>query len=204
MATQQPEDGDTGKGAAPDPTPPAISASGLSRRRFGKAGAGVSAGVIMTLVSQPGMANTALCVSASGAASANLSFHSDHLVACQGRSPGFWKTHPEAWPAAQTKTDAKFSALFITNTSRTTALSPYTCMQVVTANAFSRSKDPDNVAMHIMATLLNVRSGRIGFLTEISVLAIWNAYAKNGTYQPTVGVNWNGFQIVSYLQKTMS
>ena len=53
VATQQPEDGDTGIGGAPDATPTEISASGLSRRRFGKAGAGVSAGVIMTLVSQP-------------------------------------------------------------------------------------------------------------------------------------------------------
>ena len=150
------------------------------------------------------MANTALCVSASGAASANLSTHSDHLVPCQGRSPGFWKNHPEAWPSAQCKTDTKYNALFTTRTSRTYSLSPYTCMQVVDANAFSRSKDPDNVAMHIMATLLNVRSGRIGFLTEIQVLAIWNAYAKTGTYQPTVGISWSGAQIVSYLTKTMS
>lgn len=203
MATQQPEDGEAGKGGAPDATPTEISASGLSRRRFAKAGAGASAGVIMTLVSQPAMAATELCVSASGAASANLSFHSDHLVACSGLSPGYWKNHPASWQGALTSPTSQFNALFHA-TARTAALTPYTCMQVVTANAFPRANDPDNVAMHIMATLLNVRSGRIGFLTEINVIAIWNAYAANGTYQPTYGVTWNGAQIVSYLKKTMS
>lgn len=204
MATQQPEDGDTGKGGAPDATPTEISASGLSRRRFGKAGAGVSAGVLMTLVSQPAMAQTALCVSASGAASANLSTHSDHLVACQGLSAGFWKSHPEAWPSANTKTDAKFSALFTTRTTRTAPLKAYSCIDVCDPTVVANGSDPDNVAMHIMATLLNVRSGRIGFLTEIQVLAIWNSYAHGGAYQPTVGITWSGAQIVDYLKKTMS
>jgi hypothetical protein len=204
VATQQPEDRDTGKGVAPDAAPTAISASGLSRRRFGKAGAGVSAGVIMTLVSQPGMAQTALCVSASGAASANLSTHSDHLVPCQGVSAGFWKNHPEAWAAANTKTDTKFSAVFTTRTSRTAPLNTYSCIEVCDPSVVANGADPDNVAMHTMATLLNVRSGRIGFLTENQVLAIWNSYAQNGMYQPTVGITWSGAQIVDYLKKTMS
>jgi hypothetical protein len=203
VATQQPEDGDTGKGGAPDATPTEISASGLSRRRFGKAGAGVSAGVIMTLVSQPGMAQT-LCVSASGAASANLSYHSEHLIACAGRSPGFWKNHPEAWPSAGTSTDTKYLALWNTSrVSKSAPLSPYTCMQVVTPQEVANGADPDNVAMHIMATLLNVRSGRIGFLTENQVRAIWVSYAATGTYQPSAGITWNGAQIVDYLKKTM-
>lgn len=203
VATQQPENGDTGNGGAPDATPTEISVSGLSRRRF-TTRAGASAGVIMTLVSQPGMAATELCVSASGAASANLSTHSDHLVPCQGLSAGFWKNHPEAWPSANTKTDAKYGALFTTRTSRTAPLRPYTCIEVCDPTVVANGADPDNVAMHIMATLLNVRSGRIGFLTENQVLAIWNSYAQNGTYQPTVGVTWNGAQIVAYLKKTMS
>ncbi|HEU4373003.1 MAG TPA: hypothetical protein VFS02_05915 [Telluria sp.] len=205
MATQQPEDRDTGKGVAPDAAPTALSASGLSRRRFGKAGAGVSAGVLMTLVSQPGMAQTALCVSASGAASANLSYHSDHLVACQGVSPGFWKNHPEAWPTANTNPDTKYLALWNTGrVSRISPLSPYSCMQVLNPQEVVNGADPDNVAMHIMATLLNVRSGRIGFLTENQVRAIWVSYSQTGTYQPSAGITWNGAQIVDYLKKTMS
>lgn len=206
VATQQPEDGGTGKGGAPDATPTEINASGLSRRQFAKAGAGASAGVIMTLVSQPGMAATALCVSASGAASANLSTHSDHLVACQGLSPGFWKNHPEAWTAAKTSTDTKYLALWGTgrSVSKISPLSPYTCMQVLDPHAVVNGADPQNVAMHVMATLLNVRSGRIGFLTENDVRAIWFSYSQSGTYQPSAGITWNGAQIVDYLKKTMS
>lgn len=205
MVTQQPDSGETGKGGAPDAIPTDMSASGLSRRRFAKVGAGASAGVIMTLVSQPGMADTALCVSASGAQSANLSRHSDHLVACAGLSPGFWKNHPAAWPGAQTNPDAKYLSLWnASRVSKSSPLSPYSCRQVLNPQEVVNGADPDNVAMHVMATLLNVRSGRIGFLTENQVRAIWNSYAHTGTYQPTAGVTWNGAQIVNYLKKTMS
>lgn len=207
MATQQPEHGGTGKGGAPDATPTEINASGLSRRRFAKAGAGASAGVIMTLVSQPGMAVTEMCVSASGAASANLSFHSTHLdVPCAGRSPGFWKNHPEEWPAARTSTDTKYLALWNAGraVSKTSPLSSYTCMQVLDPKEVANGADPQNVAMHVMATLLNVRSGRIGFLTENDVRAIWFSYSQTGTYQPSAGIIWDGTKIVDYLKKTMS
>ena len=204
MATLHHEDGETGKGGAPDATPTEISASGLSRRQFAKAGAGASAGVIMTLVSQPGMAASALCVSASGAASANLSYHSDHLVRCDGLSPGFWKNHADAWVGANTSPDTKYLALWSSRPSQSAPLSPYTCMQVLEPQAVANGADPNNVAMHIMATLLNVRSGRISFLTENQVRAIWFSYSQSGTYQPSAGITWNGTQIVDYLKKTMS
>lgn len=203
VATQQPEDGNTGIGGAPDALPTEIGASGLSRRRFAKAGAG-AAGVIMTLVSQPGMADTALCTFASGATSANLSRHTDSLVACAGLSSGFWKEHPEAWPGANTDPNGKFLALWSRHPSKDSSLSPYTCIQIVDPTAVVNGADPDSVAMHIMATLLNVRSGRIGFMTEIQVSAIWYSYTQTGTYQPTAGITWNGAQIVDYLKKTMS
>jgi hypothetical protein len=208
VATQQPEDGGTGKGGAPDATPTEINASGLSRRQFAKAGAGASAGVIMTLVSQPGMAATALCVAASGATSANLSTHTAGIVACQGLSPGYWKNHPEAWPAAMTSTDTKYLALWSTGRTlsrmSSSSLSPYTCLQVLDPEAVVNGADPQNVAMHIMATLLNVRSGRIGFLTENQVRDIWISYSNTGTYTPSAGIVWDGTQIVDYLKKTMS
>lgn len=185
-----------------------MTAKGASRRRFAKVGAGASAGVIMTLASQPGMAQT-VCTSPSGMMSGNVSFHSDHNI-CLGRSTGFWREHPEAWPGASTAPEVQFTAIFKT-TARTQLLDPYTCMQVMTPQELKQTKgfaavvdpDPDNVAMHIVATLLNVRSGRINFLTENQVLGIWNSYAAKGTYVPSVGVTWNGYQIVQYLSKTM-
>jgi hypothetical protein len=181
--------------------PAGMSAKGAARRRFAKAGAGASAGAILTLASQPGMA-AAVCTSPSGFMSGNLSKH-NHDVPCAGLSPGFWKTHHEAWTGALTNGDAKFHQTFAT-TSRCAQMNAYTCFDIVDPDVVKNGDDPNNVGMHIMATLLNVRSGRIGFMTENQVRAIWNSFASTGTYTPTAGVTWNGTQIVGYLVSTMS
>jgi hypothetical protein len=188
------------------PPPAAATAAGLSdqgaaRRRFARIGAGTSAGAITTLASQPAMA-ALLCKSMSGMLSGNLSKNHQHVLACAGRSPGYWKNRPSAWTATGIAPSAMFQAIFGTS-GRTAALNPYSCMKVVTANAFPRSNDPDNLAMHIMATLLNVRSGKISFLTEIQVRGIWNSYSAKGSFQPAAGVTWTGYDIVDYLKKTM-
>lgn len=208
---QQPEDGGSTL-PADDNLPAGMTAKGAGRRRFAAASAGASAGVILTLTSQPGMA-AQMCLSPSAKLSGNTSHAHELQVPCEGRSAGFWSSHLEAWPAAQTSPDTLFGAIFTTGTYRTTLLTPYTCMQVLQPQDVKLAKkggfatvdpDPDNVAMHIMATLLNVRSGRIGFLTENQVTGMWNSYAATGTYQPTVGVTWDGAKIVEYLKQTMS
>jgi hypothetical protein len=178
-----------------------MSAKGAARRRFAKAGAGASAGAILTLASQPAMA-TLVCTSPSGFMSGNLSRHNDSL-ACAGVSPGYWKNHHDAWRAAGTNGLSKFHLTFPT-TSRCVQLNVYSCFDIVDPDKVKNGDDPNNVAMHIMATLLNVRSGRIGFLTVNQVMAIWNSFAASGTYKPTAGVTWNGTQIVNYLTSTMS
>lgn len=178
-----------------------MSAKGAARRRFARAGVGASGGVILTLASQPAMA-TLVCTSPSGAYSGNLSKH-NHAVACNGCSPGFWKEHHDDWRSAYTNGTSMFRKTLGT-TSHCSALDKYTCFDIVDPNRVNKGDDPNNVAMHMMATLLNVRSGRIGFLTEIQVLGIWNSYATTGTYKPTVGVTWNGYQLVVYLKSTMS
>jgi hypothetical protein len=177
-----------------------MTAKGGSRRRFAKAGAGVSAGVLLTLASQPAMAT--VCTSPSGTVSGNSSRKTGGSAACVGRSPGYWKTHHYAWKGAGTNGDALFKLTFYCG-GRCTALAKYTCFDVVDPTKVNNGDDPDNVAMHIMATLLNVRSGKIGFLTINQVVAIWYAYATTGSYTPTVGVTWNGAKIVSYLKSTM-
>jgi hypothetical protein len=196
----QPEQ-EVGKLPVAEHIPSGMSSKGAARRRFAKAGAGASGGVILTLASQPAMA-TLVCTSPSGAYSGNLSKHNDS-VACEGLSPGFWKEHHEAWHSASTNGTSQFRKTLGT-TSRCSALDKYTCFDIVDPSLVTNGDDPDNVAMHVMATLLNVRSKRIGFLTEIQVLGIWNSYAASGTYTPTVGVTWNGSQLVAYLKSTMS
>jgi hypothetical protein len=179
----------------------ALSAKGAARRRFARNGAGASAGVIATVASQNAMA-TLVCLSPSAACSGNMSRKATS-VACNGVSPGYWKTHHYAWNSALTNGTAKFSLTFPL-TSRCSQLSPYSCFDIVDPTKVTNGYDKDNVAMHIMATLLNVRSKRIGFLTENQVLAIWNSYAATGTYTPIANTVWNGAQIVTYLKSTMA
>ncbi|MDB5905925.1 MAG: hypothetical protein JWP34_39 [Massilia sp.] len=196
---EQPE----GEGQLPveNDIPAGMSAKGVARRRFARAGAGASAGAILTLASQPAMA-TLVCASPSGALSGNLSRHNE-ATACNGLSPGFWKNNHSLWSGAYTNGTSKFQLTFPT-TSRCSQLNAYTCFDIVDPNQVTNGHDPDNVAMHIMATLLNVRSNRIGFLTENQVMAIWNSYSATGTYKPTSTVTWGGAQIVAYLTSTMS
>jgi hypothetical protein len=177
-----------------------LSAKGAARRRFARAGAGAS-GVILTLASQPGMASV-VCASPSGSLSNNYASHHDQNEKCDGVSPGYWKTHHEEWPGGAAFGNSLFKYTFHC-TYHTAALRPYKCFDVVDPEIVLNGADPDNVAMHMMCTLLNVRSHRITFLTELQVFNIWNSYASTGTYAPSAGVIWNGAQIVAYLKSTM-
>ncbi len=178
-----------------------LSAKGAARRRFAKTGAGAS-GVLLTLTSQPGMASL-VCASPSGSLSGTYASHHNQTEQCNGVSPGYWKTHHEEWPGGNTFGTSPFKTPFPCP-NRTAALRAYNCFAVVDPTLVTNGDDPDNVAMHIMATLLNVRSHRITFLTEDQVTGIWHAYATGGVYSPSFGVNWNGAQIVAYLTSTMS
>ena len=200
MANLNQPDQETGKLPETVQTPAGISAKGAARRRFAKACMGASGGVLLTLASQPAMA-TLVCASPSGAVSGNLSRHTTN--ACVGVSPSFWKDNHSAWGGALTNGDAKFMKTFPTS-SRNSSLNGYKCFDIVDPDQVKSGDDKDNVAMYIMATMLNVRSGRIGFLTEAQVMGIWNAYAATGEYKPTSTVTWNGSQIVAYLSSTMS
>lgn len=201
MANLNQPDEEAGKLPEPEHVPAGMSAKGASRRRFTKA-ASVGGGVILTLASQPAMATAKTCTSPSGACSSNLSKH-DHTVACVGCKPDYWCGNHSAWNGAGTNGDAKFKLTFPT-TWRCRNLDTYTCFQIVDPTKISNGGNAGDVATHIMATLLNVRSKRIGFLTESQVLGIWNSYAATGVYKPTSTVTWDASQIVTYLQSTMS
>lgn len=184
-------------------TPPAaLSARGAARRRFARTGAGVS-GVILTLASQPGMASQ-VCATPSGFLSGTYASHAPH-VTCLGLSPGYWKNHHDQWqPQASTDGTAKFGYVFPCSLS-TAALKGYSLFDIVDPTIVANGADKDNVAMHVVATLLNIRSQRISVLNEERLREIWSEYADTGYYTPSAGATkWNGAQIVQYLTSTMS
>ena len=179
---------------------PGLSAKGEARRRFTKSGSALT-GVILTMASRNGMATTVVRgATPSGFMSATVNSHSPSTSPL-GRSPGYWKNHPEAWPSAHTDPTLKFGRVF--TCPRSSPLYNCDLMNVVGNDEPSKSADRENVAMHIVASLLNVRAHLITCLDEYKVFDIWNGYLKGG-YVPVAGATpWNGCQIVRYLQSTM-
>lgn len=178
---------------------PRLSAKGEARRRFTKSGSALS-GVILTMASRNGMATTVGALSPSGFASVTVASHSPGTSPL-GRSPGYWKTHPEAWPSARTDKTTKFGRVFTCST--TSPLYNCSLMTVVSNLEPAKSADKQNVAMHIVASLLNVRAHLITCLDEYKVFEIWNGYLHGG-FVPTAGAKpWSGAEIVTYLKSTM-
>jgi hypothetical protein len=175
-----------------------LSARGAARRRFTGAGIKVS-GVILTLASQPGMAATGqVCTTPSGFTSAHWDSHSPGS-AFLGRSPGYWKNHPEAW-GRNLAANAAFGSVF----SCSNDLKTCSMMTVVAHLDPAKDIDKYNVGSHIVATLLNVRSGKVKVLTEERVLTIWNEYNSKGYFTPQAGAQpWYGGDITRYLKSTM-
>lgn len=200
MANQEQSSADGDKATpAADVAAGGITAKGAQRRRFAKAGAGASAGVLLTLASQPAMAT--VCTSPSGTLSGN---NSRNQARCTGGGyrPEYWYANHSSWRYAGTNGDANFSQTFYCG-GRGAALVKYTCFQTVDANKVPITDDPSRVGMYFMATLLNVRCGRITFLTEAQVLAAWYSYAQNGYYKPNSTTTWYARDIVNYLSSTM-
>lgn len=188
MVNHEQQDGTADVPSAPA-TSPQLTPKGASRRRI--AALGVS-GVVMTVASNHAMANL-VCKSPSGALSGNLNSQSPN-VSCEGRSPGYWKEHPEQWPA-EVKTSDRFGAIFACHG----RLANATCMEVLQKH----EADKQNVGMHLMATYLNVASGRINFLTRQAVLDIWAEWDRNRSYTPAVGATpWTGDELTNYLSST--
>ncbi len=192
-----------------------------SRRRLMGAGFGVSA--IFTLASQPVLAAT--CVTASAAASGNLSHHGTTPV-CQGRTPSFWKQSGNSWPTGydQGKCSGpncsaspenwtggtQFSNIFgepprgSTLKVKGASLSLNQIM-VMNGKPYQGATDPDGLSAYIVAALLNAASERTKDVLSVkTVIGIWNEWVTKGYFEPTAGVKWDSKQIVTYLKTTMS
>lgn len=205
MATLHREDDDTSVGGARNATPTELSASGLSRRGFAKLGTG-AAGIILTLTSQPGMADV-VCASASQSLSKWTSHHPNTALQCSGLSPNGWALNPTTaslknngtppWPALQDRQTLLFSSIFPSGVRE--GYSTILMDTILTPQDF----DKYNIGRHFAATYLNVISNRINFLTVAGVQAMWQEWFTSGVYHPTAGVTWDGEQVVTYLKSTM-
>ncbi|MES2900234.1 MAG: hypothetical protein V4723_10925 [Pseudomonadota bacterium] len=170
---------------------PQLSGKGASRRRM--AGLGAS-GVLMTLASNNAMA-ALVCKSPSGALSGSLTSQAPTTETCQGRVPDYWKANPASWPGDVSPTE-KFGRFFPSQP----PLSNLTLLEILNRHAADRHK----VAEHIVATYLNVITGRIGFLTAEMVVSMWSEYETTRQFVPAKGATpWNGSQLVYYLKSTM-
>lgn len=191
---QEKEGGDSLPEQSPASTD-GLSPAGASRRRL--AGLGAS-GVLMTLASQSAMAGL-VCKSPSGALSGSLASRKSAGVTCAGLSPGYWKNHEESWAGAGVETNE-----FFRNVLSCRGRHGYTsvrCIDILSHQDY----DISNIGMHMMATYLNVASGRISFMSIESVCAMWDEYMRTGAYVPSTGAKpWNAADIVLYLSSTQA
>ena len=172
-----------------------------SRRRFAKAGLGAS-GVLLTLPGRSVLAGKGggggdkpgpVCKSPSGFLSGNTSTYGPPPI-CEGRSPGYWKNH-DGWPIAR---DTQFKHLF--SCGPRIAYKDFTIGKLISP----QKEDKHNLAMHLIAALLNARKGWTPFLTEERIRSMFNEWQADGTFSPSAGVHWGAEQIVEYLKRTQS
>lgn len=181
--------------------PLSLSQRGATRRRLAKAGIG-AVGVLSTLESRATM-SPMMCKSPSGALSGGLSSHYGPAPVCNGLSPGYWKNHPESWPISINTwfADVFYVAgnrRYCTIKARNTSYLCSTMMNMLSSQSF----DKYNLAMHAVATYLNIRSGKINFLSVETLLNMWYEVQTKTYYSPTAGVKWNAEQVKNYLQAT--
>ena len=187
-----------------------LPAAAMARRRFASLGA---SSVILTLASQPAMANSVMCNSLSAAGSAVHS-RSTTVVVCNGVSPTHYRKSAN-WAGTGVDPNGMFKNYFSTaGVGR--QLAPYTLFQVITGNFAQTSPDgkvttpainPDqhDVARYVIATWLNVLSRRVNFFTLESVMTMWSEYATTSYYVPTAGATpWDGSTLVFHLKQRMS
>lgn len=190
MVNHEQKDGTAEVPSAPEASPQ-LTPKGASRRRL--AGVGLS-GVVMTVASNNAMA-ALVCKSPSGALSGNLNSQSPNLT-CNALSPGYWKNHPGSWPA-----DVRVDDLFSQHFTCQGPLANVTCHHILNKHG----ADKNAVAMHIMATYLNVATGYITFLTRQEVKSMWYEYHTTGSFVPATGATpWNGEELTAYLSSTQA
>ncbi|NNG24195.1 hypothetical protein [Telluria aromaticivorans] len=174
------------------PTTPQMSERGAARRRLTKAGLG-AAGVLLSLESRATM-KPMVCFSPSAGYSGKLSSNYNRNVVCGGKSPGYWKNH-SGWPCSRGK---EFDSVFTCSGRNQSTYGSKTMLQIVQGCDF----DKYNLGRHLIATYLNVLSGRISFLSVKTLTDMWTQLQNTGFYKPSANVFWNAEQTKVYLEAT--
>jgi hypothetical protein len=180
----------------------------VGRRRFLAGGAAVTPAVL-TLASQPALANT--CFTPSRSLSKNMSVsQTGKFGTCNGESPGNYKTQITPgtsaynWPANPTPT-TEFHALFsgrkfVVPVSPTQERS-LTLLEVLNLRG---NQDPSKVGFHMVGAYLNIVRGLVPevVLSLTGLKTIWTEFDLRGYYEPVGGVKWYATDIVTYLQES--
>ena len=163
-----------------------------SRRRLTGAGLGMSA--VFTLASRPVLA--ANCVSASAAASGNLSHHGV-APSCTGKSVTYW--------AANCKLKDNFNNIFVKGSKADWESKKIREVLQASDNGNTTLK-PNPISKEFAAALLNIRAGYIPstVLDEGKLIGMWNDWVADGEFNPKAGATWYATQIVLYLQGLQS
>ena len=177
------------------------------RRRLLQGGVG-AAPLLLTLVSRPVLGTGGggfQCRTPSGFVSMPTSGHGKPLI-CRGVSPGFWKApqHFDEWPKPFYAVKTKYHAA--TTFSPFFSNSPYPASTTFLQVLETGGGPPNSVARAVVATVLNIASGRVPttVLTIALVKTIWTDYRTKGYFEPTAGVKWYHSEIEEYLQSTYS
>jgi hypothetical protein len=191
------------------PSDEVLSAKGNARRRFTRqAGAG-TAGVLLTLASQPGMAtNLAKCQAPSRQMSIlhGGSVRATDGVACSAVSPLAWSNPNCAWPVSKT---ALMRDILPCGAS---TYGTYKVMDVVSQGVNYSTGTMTDLSSNGMAdfgralvtTFLNVASGKIGFLNQESLASMYVAMTTTMQYRVDATTVWNMAELTAYLKKTYS
>jgi hypothetical protein len=60
-----------------------------------------------------------------------------------------------------------------------------------------------NMGKYMLAAYLNIKSGRVDFLSIEALQSAWNEWSAKGYYAPMAGQKWYASDIVAYLHGTM-
>jgi len=191
------------------------------RRRILRAGLG-AAPVLLTMVSRPVLAGQWRVVGGGGGGGNGQCFTPSGFVSmptsqpgrpyyCSGRTPGYWKQsqHFSDWsipfyPTTVSGPGGHSATLFKDWFTPSPYAPNITFLQVLGL----QGGPPDDVARHIVASVLNVARGWVPVLTIQVLKGIWTEYMNTGGgttgyFQPTAGVKWYHDDIVNYLKSTM-
>lgn len=185
---------------------PAEITSSNSKRKLLKGAA--AAPLLMTVASRPVLAR-GICTP-SAWVSGNLSDH-HQAVECGGRSPGYWKTNPDAWPGQfkhgtcdVSSQNGKHKSYAVNNTCKVylddgtkfsdvfgSGFPGKTMMQVLWLGG---NDDPYQLGAHIVAALLNAATISDYGMTEQDVI---NLYKYNQ-------FGFTSEEMVDFIQQTFS